>query len=206
VLSLRTSRSATTAGGRPIRNVESGRYFQAWRPITTRHGLYHIVKGRLGTAADILDTVGDITRAEQLRQASPHWLRHTFAKAALLSGQDVRHVAAWLGHRDLGTTLVYTEQEALDLIRATNDAAPGATPDRLRSVYKSRAIQTPPPVFADATGSSFIVPNVNKNMHFASPYILDRPVWGGVAYEHPGHRNLVKLKPSTLDCETMRHG
>jgi site-specific recombinase XerD len=63
--------------------------------------------------------------ADQLRQASPHWLRHTFAKAALLTGQDIRHVAAWLGHRDLGTTMVYTEQEALDLIRATNSATPG---------------------------------------------------------------------------------
>jgi len=125
VLSPRTSRSATTAGGRVIKDVESRRYFQAWRPITTRHGLYHIVKRRLSAAADFLDEVGDSARAEQLRQASTHWLRHTFAKAALLSGQDVRNVAAWLGHRDLSTTMVYTEQEALDLIRATNSAIPG---------------------------------------------------------------------------------
>jgi site-specific recombinase XerD len=54
-------------------------------------------------------------------------LRHTFAKAALLSGQDIRSVAAWLGHRDLSTTMVYTEQEVLDLVRATN----GVTPDLL---------------------------------------------------------------------------
>jgi len=74
--------------------------------------------------------VGDKTRAEQLKQASPHWLRHTFAKAALLSGQDMRHVAAWLEHRDLGTTMVYTEQEALDLIRATNETASGLLASR----------------------------------------------------------------------------
>jgi len=125
VLSPRTSRGATTSGGRVITDVQSRRYFQAWRPITTRHGLYHIVKSRLAAAADFLDEVGDKTRASELRQASTHWLRHTFAKAALLAGQDVRSVAAWLRHRDLSTTMVYTEQEALDLIRATNSAAPG---------------------------------------------------------------------------------
>ena len=125
VLSPRTSRSAQTSGGSPIKDVQSRRFFQAWRPIATRHGLYHIVKRRLASAADFLDVVGDAGRADQLRQASPHWLRHTFAKAALLTGQDIRHVAAWLGHRDLGTTMVYTEQEALDLIRATNKVVPG---------------------------------------------------------------------------------
>ena len=35
------------------------------------------------------------------------------------------HVAALLGHRDLATTMVYTEQDALDLIRAKNMASPG---------------------------------------------------------------------------------
>jgi site-specific recombinase XerD len=125
VLSPRTSRSATLASGRPIKDVDSRRFFQYWRPVGTRHGLYHIVKGRLAAAADYLEAAGDMAGADQLRQASPHWLRHTFAKAALLTGQDIRHVAAWLGHRDLGTTMVYTEQEALDLIRATNSAMPG---------------------------------------------------------------------------------
>lgn len=125
VLSPRTSRGAVTAGGWAIKDVESRRFFQAWRPITTRHGLYRIVNGRLAAAADVLEALGDTARSVQLRQASPHWLRHTFAKAALLSGQDVRNVAAWLGHRDLSTTMVYTEQEALDLIRATNAVMPG---------------------------------------------------------------------------------
>jgi len=125
ILSPKTVRSAVTAGGRPIKDVESRRYFQAWKPVTTRHGLYYIVKSRLAATADLLENAGDVTKATGLRQASPHWLRHTFAKAALLTGQDVRSVAAWLGHRDLSTTMVYTEQEALDLIRATNAATPG---------------------------------------------------------------------------------
>lgn len=125
ILSPRTDRGAITIGGKPVRDVESRRFFQAWLPVTTRHGLYYIVKGRLIRTADALEQKGDAAGCAQLRQASPHWLRHTFAKSALLTGQDVRHVAALLGHRDLATTMVYTEQDALDLIRATNVASPG---------------------------------------------------------------------------------
>jgi integrase/recombinase XerC len=124
LLSPRTSKSARTNAGRPIKDVQSRRFFQAWRPVATRHGLYRIVKQRLADAADFLDTVGDAERARVLRQASTHWLRHTFAKAALLTGQDMRSVAAWLGHRDMGTTMVYTEQDALDLIRSAEQASP----------------------------------------------------------------------------------
>jgi integrase/recombinase XerC len=83
------------------------------------------VKGRLTRTTDALEQAGDNTGCAHLRQVSPHWLRHTFAKSALLTGQDVRQVAALLGHRDLATTMVYTEQEALDLIRATNITSPG---------------------------------------------------------------------------------
>ena len=36
----------------------------------------------------------------------------------------MRSVAAWLGHRDIGTTMIYTEQEALDLIRQTEQVRP----------------------------------------------------------------------------------
>lgn len=113
------------SSGNVIKDVQSRRFFQAWRPVTTRHGLYHIVKTRLAAAAEFLDEVGDVDRANQLRLASPHWLRHTFAKGALLSGQDIRHVAALLGHSDLATTMVYTEQDALDLIRSANRLMPG---------------------------------------------------------------------------------
>jgi integrase/recombinase XerC len=82
------------------------------------------VKGRLEQAAAFLDSIGEPERSTQLREASPHWLRHTFAKASLMSGQDLRIVAGWLGHRDLSTTMIYTEQQALDLIRATEAAVP----------------------------------------------------------------------------------
>jgi integrase/recombinase XerC len=125
LLSTRTNRAAMLSGGSAIKDIQSRRYFQAWLPVTTRHGLYYIVKKRLGEAAAFLESVGDIERSIILRQVSPHWLRHTFAKAALLSGQDIRHVASVLGHSDLSTTMVYTEQDALDLIRSTNRIVPG---------------------------------------------------------------------------------
>ncbi|MGX9697645.1 tyrosine-type recombinase/integrase [Janthinobacterium lividum] len=131
ILSPRTDRGAISIGGNPVRDVASRRFFQAWLPVTTRHGLYYIVKGRLARTADALEQASDVAGCTQLRQASPHWLRHTFAKSALLTGQDVRHVAALLGHRDLATTMVYTEQDALDLIRAANVACPGVLAEQV---------------------------------------------------------------------------
>lgn len=124
LLSPRTQRSATTSRGVALTSVSTRRDFGKWRAITSRHGLYYVVKQRLGAAAAFLESVGDHDRKARLEQASPHWLRHTFAKAALMQGEDMRSVAAWLGHRDIATTMVYTEQEALDLIRQTEQARP----------------------------------------------------------------------------------
>lgn len=125
LLSPRTRGNATTASGIPIASMTARRDFGAWRSLTSRHSLYAIVKDRLARAAEFLESVGEVERRDQLLEASPHWLRHTFAKAALMTGQDLRTVAGWLGHRDIGTTMIYTEQQALDLIRAAEIAAPG---------------------------------------------------------------------------------
>lgn len=125
LLSPRTRKNATTSRGIPINSLTARRDFGAWRSLTSRHSLYAIVKDRLARAATFLESVGDFERRDRLLQASPHWLRHTFAKAALMTGQDLRTVAGWLGHRDIGTTMIYTEQEALDLIRAAEAASPG---------------------------------------------------------------------------------
>ena len=43
LLSPRTSKSAHTSAGHPIKDVHSRRFFQAWRPVGTRHGLCRIV-------------------------------------------------------------------------------------------------------------------------------------------------------------------
>lgn len=125
LLSPRTRKSATTARGIPISSLTARRDFGAWRSLTSRHSLYAIVKDRLAQAATFLESIGEPERCAQLREASPHWLRHTFAKSALMTGQDLRTVAGWLGHRDIATTMIYTEQQALDLIRATEQTSPG---------------------------------------------------------------------------------
>jgi integrase/recombinase XerC len=125
LLSPRTRKGTTTSGGIPIVSLSARRDLNVWRSLSSRHGLYAIVKGRLSQTATFLESIGGFERRDQLLQASPHWLRHTFAKSALMSGQDLRTVAGWLGHRDIATTMIYTEQQALDLIRATEQAALG---------------------------------------------------------------------------------
>ena len=104
-------------GGRAIRSVADRRFFSAWKELTTRQHLYAIVKARLKATSILLHSEGSAL-ADQLDRASPHWLRHTFAKAALLQGQSMREVAGLLGHASMDTTMVYTNQDALDAVRA----------------------------------------------------------------------------------------
>ena len=123
ILSTRTR--GVAIGANMIKETSSRRYFGAWREVGTRQGLYKIVTDRLEQTAARLQEAGKAADAQHLRDGSPHWLRHTFAKAALLTGQSMRDVAGALGHADLATTMIYTEQEARDLIDAWERARPG---------------------------------------------------------------------------------
>jgi integrase len=49
-------------------------------------------------------------------------LRHR----TLLKGRDIRSVAALLGHSSVNTTMVYTGQQTLDLVREAEEAEPGS--------------------------------------------------------------------------------
>jgi site-specific recombinase XerD len=109
-----------------VKHTGTRRFFRAWREVATRQGLYLIVTGRFEQAAQLLAARGDANGAEQLRRASTHWLRHSFGKASLLSGHSMRGVAGALGHADMSTTMIYTEQDAQDLIEAWELANPGS--------------------------------------------------------------------------------
>ncbi len=104
--------------GSIVCGAHSKRYFGEFKQLTTRHHLYAIVKNRLQAASDVLVAGGEEELASALAAASPHWLRHTFAKDALNKGQSMREVASLLGHAGVDTTMVYTDQEALDLVRS----------------------------------------------------------------------------------------
>jgi integrase/recombinase XerC len=105
--------------------VQGRRYFGQWGEVTTRQGLYAIVTGRLKKAITALQKELREAEAASLEGASPHWLRHTFAKANLLAGQDVREIQSALGHADLSSTVIYTAQQAIDLIQAWERKQPG---------------------------------------------------------------------------------
>ncbi|MFC5550289.1 tyrosine-type recombinase/integrase [Massilia aerilata] len=104
-------------GARLVTEAKSRRYFRAWASLTSRKSLYLIVKNRLDEVAVALEQEGRGAEAAQLRDVSPHWLRHTFAKALLVRGRDIRVVAESLGHASVTTTMAYTRQSALDQIR-----------------------------------------------------------------------------------------
>lgn len=122
LLSSRTK--AVQIGAKAIKHVSDRRFFGAWRAIGTRQGLHKIVKERLALAQSALHNAGQADMAAELERASPHWLRHTFAKAALLKGQSMREVASLLGHASVDTTMIYTDQDALDLVRALERTSP----------------------------------------------------------------------------------
>jgi len=108
---------AVLIAGKPVRSASDRRFFGAWKELTTRQHLYMIVKARLKATAAQLEHVGS-PLAGELAKISPHWLRHTFAKAALLHGQSMREVANLLGYKSVDTTMVYTDQSAIDAVRA----------------------------------------------------------------------------------------
>ncbi|GGC23814.1 tyrosine-type recombinase/integrase [Pseudoduganella buxea] len=122
ILSVRTQQ---IEDGMAIKTAVDRRYFGQWRDVGTRYGLHDIVKGRLQAAVTVLRETGDDAGADRLARASTHWLRHTFALRALLGGQDLRTVATALGHASVSTTMLYTEQEALDQINSWERNQPG---------------------------------------------------------------------------------
>ena len=72
--------------------------------------VYRILKRFFAKVANSLPGA-DAAKADHIRRASTHWLRHTFATHALQNGVSLEVVRGLLGHKSLDTTSVYITAE-----------------------------------------------------------------------------------------------
>ena len=94
--------------------------------ITSKR-LWAIVKRFFATTADVLADTNPAL-AEQLRRATPHWMRHTHATHALQRGAELTTVRDNLRHASLSTTSMYLHSDDLRRARQIGGAfeAPAA--------------------------------------------------------------------------------
>lgn len=91
------------------------------QPLAERT-LFQLLKRHFDNAAERLD---DLIDASQLRLASTHWLRHTFATEVLARGAGIDVAQELLGHSDSATTSIYThasrarKRAAIESLRRT---------------------------------------------------------------------------------------
>ena len=76
----------------------------------TSNMLYRIVKGVVRRAADALEPT-DPHKAQKLRRASTHWLRHTAVTHQTDAGIELRYVNRSARHANLETTKLYLHTE-----------------------------------------------------------------------------------------------
>lgn len=84
------------------------------RRAMTRSAIHLIVKQVFENAARCVEYDGrleSLEKAQRLRAASAHWLRHTAGSNMLGAAMDLRHVRDNLGHDSISTTSKYLHSE-----------------------------------------------------------------------------------------------
>lgn len=121
--------SPHTAAGRDDRVHTSARARRGrtmWKSVRTRQSVWAIVRAEFDAAADWIG--GRTPEAAILKRASTHWLRHTRGTVLSLQGYELRMVAKAMRHTDPRTTMIYTNHDFLDVVRALDDKpGPGKT-------------------------------------------------------------------------------
>lgn len=98
--------------------------------ITTRR-IDQILKWAFNLGADCFE-VDQPQKASKLRQASAHWLRHSYVTYLLDSGAPLKVAQENAGHSDIGTTMLYRHVAQTDRFEAT----------RALSLIKSKTSKT----------------------------------------------------------------
>ncbi len=121
VLSPHTTNPLRSDGTVMHYRPKTRRNMGAWGEIRRRQTIWDIVKGVFKAAAEVLKAEGQADAASRLSEASTHWLRHTYGTGLVLGGHDLRLVALAMRHKDINTTMGYTELDVLDVAKALQE-------------------------------------------------------------------------------------
>ena len=100
-------------------NATAREALKAW--IKVRAGGDALFEGKRGnrlSPSGAYRRLTELARRANVKELSPHTLRHSFAKNLVDAGVGLERVATLLGHSNLNTTRIYTTPDARDLENA----------------------------------------------------------------------------------------
>jgi integrase/recombinase XerD len=93
------------------------RYLAEYKP---NYWLFEGPHRRQYTGGSIGKIVSDAAKKAGIKKATPHMLRHSFAKHLMDHGTDLRLIQTMLGHESIETTAIYTHVSTRDLQKIVN--------------------------------------------------------------------------------------